>query len=422
MSSFRWKRSSAKGFDYENNENELKEYSSEEVLDTLEFKRSPIMCFYEYLGITAGEWNYFVFTGLNYVSTFTKAIPKPVGLGLTLGWNYLDGIYAMGLGAIQLLDEEDYRQTQNKVKGIVNIISGVQSFLFSYNPAVTAALGLAGGAALAAPSFALAMACDLVTAAIDCYNANKEVAFEGWLEERVQEFEYNENRIQKFENELMQLNEKKSKNKEDVSQINYLEIKIESLKEKNQTIENNIYARSRVYCHGLGQEKIPVNGNEENIKLVRRDNVTRILNNINATSNIHAFSDSARIINKLNLKITEEDKKIDANMQNELNTNLIKNKYNLALKIGSFVGMALLAGSAFVACPPLLFLGLGITTVVAVAYLNKNGDELLDKGTQAFNMLNAKISGLGIFSQKKDSHGNHEQENNIDGDFSPLLV
>ena len=130
-------------------------------------------------------------------------MPAQTTLGIALGWNYADSVYSITQGIRQILDEEDYRQTQNKIKGIVNIISGIEMFVFSYNPALTAALGLAGGAALASPAFALAMLCDLITATIDFYNAQKEVEFQGWLEERIKEINYLEKRIETLREKIM---------------------------------------------------------------------------------------------------------------------------------------------------------------------------------------------------------------------------
>lgn len=125
------------------------------------------------------EINYYGFTlvnllnapGINVIS-LAQATSEIV---LPVVWNYLDGACSVAVGLSQLLDEDDYRQGQLKVKGVLNILSGVQLFLLSYNPPLIAALGITGAPTiLAGASFALAMAVDLVCATMDYMNARTE--------------------------------------------------------------------------------------------------------------------------------------------------------------------------------------------------------------------------------------------------------
>lgn len=341
----------------------------DKLIDLFEFKRSPIMQFYKYLGTTGAEWNYAIGMPLN-AAVLAQSIPSNAGLGLTLGWNYLDAVYAIGLGTFQLLDEEDYRQTQNKAKGILNIISGVQLFLLSYNPPLAAALGLAGGAALAAPAFALAMACELVSASIDFYNAEKEVKFEGWLEERAKEISYDRIRISELGKKITKPDNKKAK-----LEIEYLEAKKRKLETKIQTIEKDIYARSRVYCD-----------NDPSQNKSRK--VENILNKYDPEGN-------TQINDELKKEVTPDDIKSDKQIQKTLTESYKENRDNLALKTASFVGMTLLAVSGFVSCPPLLIIGLCITAVVAGIYIHRNSKKIIET-------IDGVTSKFGLFNAQKD--------------------
>lgn len=383
--------------DFPHTDIEMEGFSAEEVVNDFEFKRHPIMRFYEYLGMTGAEWNYSVGVPLNYTTTYSTLISPNAGLGIALGWNYVDAVYAIGLGTLQLLDEEDYRQTQNKVKGVFNIISGVQLFLLSYNPYLTAVLGLTGGAALAAPAFALAMACDLVTASIDLYNASKEVEFEGWLEERAKEIHYNQSRIQKLTEQIQEVETSNKTPAEKKSEIAYLEAKIIMLKDKINKIEDNLYARSRVYCN----EEMPNSETQE--KAARQWKVEKILDKYNPSHN------KDRLKVELKKNVTERDRSIDNNIQADLEKNYKENRINFFIKTASLVGMTLLAVSAFVSCPPVLITGLAITSVVATYYIYKNGGNIM----QAVN--NAAIK-FGLFGQ-------NNKETKLEGNTSePKLM
>src|SRR3990167_7259283 len=76
-------------------------------------------------------------------------------------FNYPDGLCGIVTGIQQLSDEENCHQTQNKIKGALNIVSGVQLLLFSYMPFLQF-----GATTFAGPAFALAMLADIINASI----------------------------------------------------------------------------------------------------------------------------------------------------------------------------------------------------------------------------------------------------------------
>jgi len=213
-------------------------FADNELIEKSEFKYNPVMRFYNYIGVSGAEWNYVVGAPANAVSSYSQLISPSASLGITFGWNYLDGLYAVGLGIIQLTDEDDYRTTRNQAKGLLNIVSGIQLFLFSYNPLLTSAIGLAGGAALAPSSFALTMLCDLITAAIDFSSAYKETIIDGWLDERKKEIQFNNDKLLELQNKLDK--------EKDPEEIKYLEAKCRILNRKNDELNRKVLLRTRV--------------------------------------------------------------------------------------------------------------------------------------------------------------------------------
>lgn len=321
---------------------------------------------------SGAEWNYTVGVPLTIGQTITS-ICNPANAfdsaaactGLAVGWNYADGVLAIAAGVTQLMDKENYRQSQNKAKGLLNIISGIQLFAFSYNPALTAALGLTGGAALAAPSFALAMLCDLINASIDLYNAEVESTFEGWLEERYKELQYNNDRVAELKKQRTLLQaDSSSKRKRDFSLFsnNSTEQKIQEISETIERIEQSkikpikerIDVLTRVYIQDAGEDK----------KDEYKENVLAIRKQYGITDALSDTPISQADRNDYRAFIYKQEKAA------------IQARITFALKVASFIGMSLLAVAAFTTCPPVLIVGLTITAVVATAYLIRNSKKI----------------------------------------------
>lgn len=324
--------------------------------------------FASYLCEHGAEGNYVIGTTISDLSaTSIITLPSNASLGVTIGWNYLDGAYAIMLGLHQLADEENYRQAQNKAKGLLNIISGVQMFAFSYNPALTAALGLTGGAALAAPAFALSMLCELVTASIDFYNASREVEFTGWLEERAKESDYLQQRIRKLDKKIKKMQQQRDDdetmlllNKKHHVSLQELINKKTQLENKEKQLIESMQSRSRVYCHDK-----KVNADERD---TRSQFIEKTLIKL-----------TTPIVCDYKTQPTTSDQFVDKKIQNTMKRQYNENLTNLIIKGISFVGMALLAVAPFVACPPLLIIGLVVTSLVAAYYLHKNRERISAK-------------------------------------------
>ena len=190
------------------NEAELKDFLPEGVfLDNL-FESSVDL---------TEEWNYVL--GVTAADLAASGLPSPspniTNIYVPVIWDYLNGIFAIGNGGKQLLfTSDDYRQASNKVKAVLNILSGVKLLSLSYNPALTGALHLSGASTLAGPAFALAAATDLTHVCIDYLHALKESTFEGWLDERLQEINFYNKRIKEVRRKVTM-----NKNEEYVNEI-----------------------------------------------------------------------------------------------------------------------------------------------------------------------------------------------------------
>lgn len=339
----------------------------------------------EHVLSSGAEWNYSAGVPLSIGQTITS-YANPANsfdgaaacTGLAVGWNYADGLLAIATGVTQLLDKENYRQSQNKAKGILNIISGIQLFAFSYNPALTTALGLTGGAALASPSFALAMFCDLINASIDLYNAEVESTFEGWLEERYKELKYNNERIEALEKQITLLSTDAQNNqqfrlfpgKSNAEKISEIRETIARIKKtKIEPIMQQVDTYTRVYLQDAGANK---------------DEYTKSVMAIRAR---YGIKDT---INQL--PVTDSDRNDYKAFMYQQEKAVIQARITLALKVASFIGMSLLAVAAFTTCPPVLFVGLAITAVVATAYIIRNSHK-----------IHAGLKGLIGASAEQDS-------------------
>jgi hypothetical protein len=276
--------------------------------------------FYEYLADRGAEWNYTIGVPLNCVTALLDLIPKPAETGIVLGWNYLDAVYTLYLAGLQLTSKDKYKQSQNSLKGLLNLFSGIQLFILSYNPFLTGFLGVSS-TAFASPAFALAMGIDLINASIDFYDSCKELSVSGWIEEKAKELAF------------------------------YRRMDIED--SEIQRIEENIFMRIR-----SSKDKSPL------ITILK-------------TYDPLSYQLDRQRDTKLSLPANENDIRQDMEIQMNLNAVYEKNLETIILKSLSFIGMTLLAVSSFMATGPILYIGLAITLQVAIGYTKKNIGEII---------------------------------------------
>ena len=323
---------------------------------------------YRYASDHGAEINYILGSALNDLTNLrhnageirlsTKAI-----IGVTVSWNYLDGVYNFMLALGQFLDTSDYRYWTNVLKGLINVFSGVQLFIFSYNPPLNAALKLQGPIALAGSSFALAMFTDLICNSIDFYNATKKTYFSGWLEEKIKEYQY-------------------------------------ALKQKYDTkdLVKNIRARCIVYT------------NQDPAKLKKLNKLfNRLLKD--SVKNKTILEALPKDLDKISDKKKERDRRI----QYEVEQSYRINRTLIFIKAMSMFGMIFLAVSSFINSAKditphsvLLSMGLALTTLTASYYLITNCERLADTTGQLTEKVTSKASSLynGFFTSSCCSKSN----------------
>jgi hypothetical protein len=129
------------------------------------------------------EWDYLIFSGISTVQFFKPFLSAVSTMLAGVIWNYIDAFFSIIVGFLQLCmyptsaesitstsqptPESLYFETETTIKGVVNAMSGLQSFLFS---TLTFVGVFSSGVYI---GFALSLFCDLVELAIDCYSAYK---------------------------------------------------------------------------------------------------------------------------------------------------------------------------------------------------------------------------------------------------------
>jgi len=286
-----------------------------------------------YLADHGSELDYFVGTWFNCLTAKIAnneaviTLSPTATIAITVGWNYLDGLYDFILAAKELAEKRNYRQTYNKIQAALNIFTGVQLFVLSYNPILTTFLGLANATDLAGSSFALSTFFDWLVAGIELYNTYRELSYNPWLHERLTELNFKLKHGHQAE-ELIEKIRLRCKNQ--------ISKKPEQHQHIAQTIQNRI-----PHYHADVRNQLTDN-------LTTRTRVHKVQNQQLETQLRQAFVDS---------------------------------RTNFTLKTLSFLGMTLLAVNHFLeestqAASQTLIIGLATTTYVAAAYAAYNNDRL----------------------------------------------
>lgn len=283
--------------------------------------------FYLYVAEHGPELNYIVGTIINTLTDKIRSNGSVIKLsplaltGVTVSWNYIDAIYGNMLAINQFADWSNYHLKQNILKGVVTVLSGIQAFVFTYNPPLCRAIGLKRGTSLAGSSFALSTLFDLSNTSLDFYYAIKETYFKGWLDERI-------------------------------SELNFSQGKGFDTKE----LIENMSSRCKAY----------VNNDPDRLSQIIQLLKLRVPDTV-----------SLELLIKDLDKVSIEHKERDLRIQNEVNSAYKTNRTTLCMKGISFVGMTLLAVSGFLeqssdSFTATLTIGLALTTLVASDYCVKN--------------------------------------------------
>ncbi len=287
-------------------------------------------------------------------------LPFAGNMAFAMVWNYFDGACSLLNGMDLLFDETDYRKIKY-LKAALNILSGMQSFIFTYNPPLAAAAGISV-LSLAGPVFAFSMLCDLINSAIDFYYPAKELKFKGWLNERIKEVNYLSKRMLKRHVQIFEIETSdKADTEKYKTKIVKIQNKINTFVERRNLLLQDIAVRSRVYLDRFCEGK------------------SHALPEIDQKTTCLKFSIyDGNITLDINGPPSKEDILRNAEIEKQLRKNFKKHRLDLIMKGLSFSGMVLLAVSPFVgpAAPFLAIPGLVIVTCVAGYYIYVHWDEI----------------------------------------------
>lgn len=324
------------------------------------------------------------------------SMPNMASLGISVGFNYLDGLINIISGVTLIMDEEDCHVTQNKTKGIAQIIAGALALAVSYNPALEAAVGLGAGA-FAGPAFAFMTLVDLINSSVDFYDASKKVSMEGWLDEQVKEINYIDKRIEKLHHKLSELNNKHYKHDDKREHlVDKLNKKINELNKKKNTLTNEFNLRSKIYCYGENENPLSeLNNKEYNRRNTFVNSKLKQIKN-NQSARLADFKETPTRIMKDNKVYSNANLKptlLERERSNEIQMRLIEDykekRANLILKTLSFIGATLFAIAPFSgpAAPALYASGLIITLFVTGYYIYKHRAKIEEAGNRLLTKM-----------------------------------
>ena len=262
-------------------------------------------------------------------------LPDNLELGSTFAQNYGDGTFAFINALALLCDKDSHRQTQNKIKASLLLLSSFQLFLFTYQNFLWQ-LAMFGGSAIAEPACAFAALIEWINAGIDLHNATQKLTFTGWLEDTIDQVQHIDKMLQDSKNLSTQ-------------KINELTIKRAAL-----LYDIGAYARVEIKKDGA---------------------VERTIENIFTTKKI-----SIALESNLKISLKQSPTSNDEERVIKIKASLAKNhKEHLAIflqKGFNFAAMTCIAIGAFVPCPPLLALGIVFAIAAAIIFFTRNGIKL----------------------------------------------
>ncbi|MCF6808598.1 hypothetical protein L3V79_09375 [Thiotrichales bacterium 19S9-12] len=282
-------------------------------------------------------------------------------------WNYSDSacvIIMAALLAIQIQKDEvnDKRKKQNQIK--ISLLLTSAALMLSLTP-----IGLSSW------GFAASTVVDTVLASMDFYQAIQSYFdFDYWLEERLYELDFLEEKIKDCPDSALELEKKLVFERDQLQQqikdccVNYVKNNKKMYTENNQHLETQNLINSMTEKNNLN------NINKDSLKVTSFD--------------VNNFSKASK----------ENVRKVKKVQQEQIKKSGIK----LAIKVGSMVGMTLLAVGAC-AHP----VGLAITVGVAIGYLMYSFG--VPAITKVYNTYNPKLKKYIA------SLSNHKKANLVSG-------
>lgn len=326
--------------------------------------KKPLIFIEPIKGVQTPEITYYGSTMISVLSTpkvHAISLPKSISLtALPVLWNYLDATAAITLGLNLLLDDNNYRRSQKMAKGLLYILSGLQSFILTYNPPLVAALGITGApAALAGTAFAFSTLVDFLIATIDYCNACKMSTFSGWMDETIAEYAFIVEAIKNLQIENEQL---------------------QTMGDKDDSIQWAI----SVNTHKIAEFETRLKGLKE-IIIIRA-----VANKLSLTEAHKRFLDTNKMDYSIGLNTAIEN--YNTQLQETLNKDLEFSRNTLLIKFASFVAIALITTATFIlltTCPQAVFtVGLSISILVSASYLYRHKDIIENRCTAFFKPAN----------------------------------
>jgi hypothetical protein len=304
--------------------------------------------------------------------------------GPIVGLDYLDGLCPLFVGLELTNGKRQYQPTQMKIKKALSIVAAGVDFtptldklLLDYGiNALSVITPLAGPANLVAASL------EFIIAAINYYNAAKEVTFEGWLEERTIEVNYLNKKIEKLGSKLKTISEEDSESSHIKTKQDALKVQRNTLQTKKETILSDIQSRSKVYYHANIQDE----KNKELISRSRRLIINKQLEKINNNKD----RDRAKI--SYLEKPTLADEKRDAEIQDQLNKRYYDTRGRFYIRACSLFAMSLLFVGCSVGCPPLIIVATVLSYMAVTAYLCNYGYKAIKSDQQPKSEKNKMLT------------------------------
>lgn len=285
--------------------------------------------------LTQDYHSYFSF----WPEQFQINVSNTLSNGVTLAWNGFDFGCSLLMAIYLFRDQENYHQTQNKIKAWMQVASAVMLGAFTYTPWLE--LETTSGPsnmALAYLVMAATATVDIGNASIDYYNAYKNLSFTGRFEEALRESCYLEQRIKTLEEEIG----KHEKHEYHLEKNYFNQKKLKELYGKYIDLQKQMDMDAHYF---LANPKI---GEMENN--IRRNQLQTIFENNTTLQDVEIVQDdNLPFFNSwMNYVQDLED---DIKQQNELlekcQQKAASRGWRLFMKLVSFVGISLYAGSQF---------------------------------------------------------------------------
>jgi hypothetical protein len=293
-------------------------------------------------------------------------------------WNYADGVSSGIVGTIQILDNETHRQKATKVKGVFNILNGIQLTV----------LTKISFAAFGGPAFAAAFGVGFLLSLDEtARSVRRYCSLEYWFKDSLAQYKkITDELLPNLQDEIDELKQKKRSNGDTLNTIEQWALnskikRIDALQSKKNELEQALTNR---YLN-----------NPDN------DSISKVISSFCDLQNPNT-SEFIKNLESVQIK-GNASSKTEAQFKKEMKAEITN-----CLKDNVIWGLAF-AGMLLICFPPTHLIGLVIVGVASGLYLAKNAHKLGQAAT-------AIASSLGFFkpSEGKNKQVTAEQNNHAE--------